>query len=154
MRLINTTTQTLDEFESAETPPYAILSHTWTNEEIDYQNLLGERESGKEAGYAELEYGCKVAAAAGYDYLWLDTCWLRDMSTNGGRYIRVERQTLKRVPLNTVLMEAGYASISATKGGDEDVRKLALHNAPHRGNEVDRLRPKHVIWLVEEIGST
>jgi hypothetical protein len=408
MRLINTTTQTLDEFESAETPSYAILSHTWTNEEIDYQNFLGERRSGKEAGYAKLDNGCKVAAAAGYDYLWLDTCcidktnnvelseainsmfqwykradrcfayladvpatpdlpdadsffslskwftrgwtlqellapsevtflaedwteigckttfvsliseitgipsdfllgedldnasvamrlswascrkttkaediaycllgifdiqmpllycereagafrrlqqeimktsddqsifawikdsppapihdinarqtfsmlahspahfkhsgrvveaeapvvsgyldgirtptvfnnkglhlslpiiqksdrrvlailncadigqedneriaiWLRDVSTNGGRYIRVERQTLKRMPLSTVLMEAGYASISAIKGEDEDVRKLALHNAPHRGNEVDRLRPKHIV---------
>jgi hypothetical protein len=408
MRLINTTTQTLDEFESAETPPYAILSHTWTNEEITYQDLLGERRSGKEAGYAKLDNGCKVAAAAGFDYLWLDTCcidktnnvelseainsmfqwykragicfayladvpaipdppdtdsffslskwftrgwtlqellapskvtfladdwteigcktaflplisqitgipsdfligedlenasvamrlswascrkttkaediaycllgifdiqmpllygereagafrrlqqaimktsddqsifawikdsphapicdsstrqtfsmlahspahfrhsgnvveaeapvvsgyldgirtptvfnnkglhlslpiiqktdrrvlailncadlgqenneriaiWLRDVSTNGGRYVRVERQTLKRIPLSTVLMEAGYASISATKGEEEDIGKLALHNGPHRGAEVDKLRPKHIV---------
>jgi hypothetical protein len=74
MRLINTTTQTLDEFESAETPPYAILSHTWTNGEITYQDLANERKAGKEAGYAKLDNGCKVAAAAGFDYLWLDTC--------------------------------------------------------------------------------
>jgi hypothetical protein len=74
MRLINTTTQTLDEFESAETPPYAILSHTWTKEEITYQDLAHERRSGKEAGYAKLDNGCKVAAAAGFGYLWLDTC--------------------------------------------------------------------------------
>jgi hypothetical protein len=74
MRLINTTTQTLAEFESADTPPYAILSHTWTNGEITYQDLAHERNAGKEAGYAKLDNGCKVAAAAGFDYLWLDTC--------------------------------------------------------------------------------
>jgi hypothetical protein len=74
MRLINTTTQTLDEFELVETPLYAILSHTWTKEEITYQDLTHERKSGKEAGYAKLDNGCKVAAAAGFDYLWLDTC--------------------------------------------------------------------------------
>jgi hypothetical protein len=74
MRLINTTTQTLDEFESADTPPYAIVSHTWTNGEITYQDLAHERNAGKEAGYAKLDNGCKVAAAAGFDYLWLDTC--------------------------------------------------------------------------------
>jgi hypothetical protein len=74
MRLINTTTQTLDEFESAKTPPYAILSHTWTKEEITYQDLAHERKSGKDAGYAKLDNGCKVATAAGFNYLWLDTC--------------------------------------------------------------------------------
>jgi hypothetical protein len=74
MRLMSTTTQTLKEFESSETPPYAILSHTWTDEEITYQNLENDRKAGKEAGYAKLDNGCRVAAAAGFDYFWIDTC--------------------------------------------------------------------------------
>jgi hypothetical protein len=67
MRLINTTTQTLDEFESADIPPYAIFSHTWTSGEITYQDLAHERNAEKEAGYAKLDNGCRVAAAAGFD---------------------------------------------------------------------------------------
>jgi hypothetical protein len=46
--------------------------------------------------------------------------WLRDVSTNGGRYIRVERQKLERIPLSTVLRSAKYASISSPIGEDED----------------------------------
>lgn len=74
MRLINTTTQMLEEFESNATPPYAILSHTWTKEEISYQDLATERKAGKEAGYNKFDNGCRVAREAGFDYVWLDTC--------------------------------------------------------------------------------
>jgi hypothetical protein len=74
MRLIHTKTKTLMEFESTEAPPYAILSHTWSGAEITYQDLINARKAGKEAGYAKLENGCRVAAAAGFEFFWLDTC--------------------------------------------------------------------------------
>ncbi|KAF2646627.1 hypothetical protein P280DRAFT_544955 [Massarina eburnea CBS 473.64] len=74
MRLINTTTKTPKEFETSKAPPYAILSHTWADGEITYQDLVHGRKKGKEAGYAKLHNGCRVAAAAGYDYFWIDTC--------------------------------------------------------------------------------
>jgi hypothetical protein len=74
MRLIDTTIKTLAEFESSDAPPYAILSHTWTKEEITYQDLQIERKAGKEAGYAKLDNGCRLAASAGFNYIWLDTC--------------------------------------------------------------------------------
>ncbi|KAH4301964.1 hypothetical protein HBH98_189090 [Parastagonospora nodorum] len=75
MRLLKTTTQALEEFESTTAPPYAILSHTWTDhEEVRYQDLFTERTSGKEAGYAKVDNGCRIALAKGYDYIWIDTC--------------------------------------------------------------------------------
>lgn len=37
MRLINCSTNTLEEFIDEETPPYAILSHTWEAHEISYK---------------------------------------------------------------------------------------------------------------------
>jgi hypothetical protein len=80
MRLIDTTTKTLAEFESSDAPPYAILSHTWTKEEITYQDLQTERKAGKEAGYAKLDNGCQLAAAAGFKYIWLDTCCNRNVA--------------------------------------------------------------------------
>lgn len=36
MRLINTTTLTIEEFKSKH-PPYAILSHTWGAEEVTFE---------------------------------------------------------------------------------------------------------------------
>lgn len=74
MRLINTKTQVLEEFEASEAPPYAALSHRWTNEEITYQDLNNSRRAGRDAGYAKLDKGCSVATSAGFDYFWLDTC--------------------------------------------------------------------------------
>ncbi|KAK0649191.1 hypothetical protein B0T16DRAFT_428045 [Cercophora newfieldiana] len=38
MRLINTTTLELEEFTSS-TPPYAILSHTWSDDEVSMKNM-------------------------------------------------------------------------------------------------------------------
>jgi len=75
MRLINTRTQVLEEFEPTTAPPYAILSHTWTDhEEIRHQDLSTERITGKDAGYAKVDNGCRIALAKGYDYMWIDTC--------------------------------------------------------------------------------
>jgi hypothetical protein len=74
MRLADIKAKTLVEYESNKAPPYAILSHTWLGGEITYQDLLSERRSGKENGYAKFDNGCKVAAAAGYAFFWLDTC--------------------------------------------------------------------------------
>jgi hypothetical protein len=81
MRLINTTTKALEEFEFPDTPPYAILSHTWTHGEIMYQDLGKDRKADKAIGYAKLDNGCRVAAAAGYDHFWLDTCCI-DKTSN------------------------------------------------------------------------
>lgn len=74
MRLINTATGKLEEFPSHKTPPYAILSHRWGDGEISYQDLQAERKPGKEAGYEKLDHVSKLAAAAGYNYVWMDTC--------------------------------------------------------------------------------
>ena len=37
MRLIDVRTLELKEFYGIATPPYAILSHTWTDEEVTFQ---------------------------------------------------------------------------------------------------------------------
>jgi hypothetical protein len=74
MRLINTKTKELEVFESNETPRYAILSHTWTKQELTIQDIGSERKAGKKVGYAKLDNACRLAAAEDYGYVWLDTC--------------------------------------------------------------------------------
>ncbi len=39
MWLLHTETGVLEEFVESNTPPYAILSHTWMNEEITFVEM-------------------------------------------------------------------------------------------------------------------
>lgn len=39
MRFINTTTLKLEEFFGSDIPEYAILSHTWEDEEVSFQEV-------------------------------------------------------------------------------------------------------------------
>ncbi|KAB8206880.1 hypothetical protein BDV34DRAFT_75080 [Aspergillus parasiticus] len=39
MRLLHTSTFEIRTFPDGETPPYAILSHTWEEEEVTYTDL-------------------------------------------------------------------------------------------------------------------
>jgi hypothetical protein len=64
---------TLTTFDDHEPPPYAILSHTWGEEEVIYQELVGGL--GKEKfGYAKLGFCGERAAADSIRYFWVDTC--------------------------------------------------------------------------------
>ena len=76
MRFINVETFKLEEFFEDAIPPYAILSHTWgnDNEEVSFRNV----EEGKieKAGMRpiKLEGCCKQAKKDGFQYVWIDTC--------------------------------------------------------------------------------
>jgi ankyrin repeat protein len=72
MRLLNTTECKLEEIEG-EIPLYAILSHTWGKNEITLQDIDGGDVDHK-AGYEKVRKTCSVAAAHGFDYVWIDTC--------------------------------------------------------------------------------
>lgn len=75
MRLINTNTLELKEFDYPEVPPYATLSHTWTEHEVLYEDLLRmNRLPNKEGGWAKIDQTCKRARDSGFEYCWIDTC--------------------------------------------------------------------------------
>ena len=75
MRLINTRTFKFEAFDYPEVPAYAILSHTWGEGELVYEDLLtSERVLGKENGYSKLKNTARRAAAADIEYCWIDTC--------------------------------------------------------------------------------
>ena len=54
MRLLNARTKKLEEFFDNEIPPYAILSHTWGQNEVRFKDIDEERCTG---GSAKIE-GC------------------------------------------------------------------------------------------------
>ena len=84
MRLLHTTTIELSSFDDDDSiPPYAILSHTWGNAEISFHDLLNYAESKqrKLEGYQKIRSCCAIAAAAGHEYVWIDTCCIDKTSS-------------------------------------------------------------------------
>ncbi|KAL5356868.1 ankyrin repeat-containing domain protein [Aspergillus floccosus] len=90
MRLLDTTEPAsapfkVIEFTDDEIPPYAILSHTWNQEEItlrdleieapNYENLFNKK------GYTKVRRACALARQSGYDWLWMDTCCIDKTSS-------------------------------------------------------------------------
>ncbi|OQV03579.1 WD domain-containing protein [Cladophialophora immunda] len=64
------------EFTDKDAPPYAILSHTWlenNEEEVTFQDVVDG--SGKrKAGWEKIAFCSNRAAADGLRYSWIDTC--------------------------------------------------------------------------------
>jgi hypothetical protein len=91
MRLINAHTLKIQEF-FGKRPPYAILSHTWGNHEVSFQDFLSSpalRQAdtsfttgdGRGAGYAKIRATCAQARKQGLDYVWIDTCCIDKTSS-------------------------------------------------------------------------
>jgi hypothetical protein len=75
MRLINTSTLEFKEFMGAVSEPYAILSHTWEDEEVSYQEMCSKTpEVLRKRGYKKVEKICEIAKRDGHAYVWVDTC--------------------------------------------------------------------------------
>ncbi|KAF3070104.1 hypothetical protein CFAM422_006807 [Trichoderma lentiforme] len=80
MRLINTRTLRLQQFHG-KPPPYAILSHTWGQEEVSFQDFQSPELREKLAGFAKISATCKKAYGHGLDYAWVDTCCIDKTSS-------------------------------------------------------------------------
>jgi len=64
----------------SDPPPYAILSHTWTEgQEVTYDELLAGTEKDK-AGYAKIRFCRERVDSDGYKYFWVDTCCINKSS--------------------------------------------------------------------------
>jgi hypothetical protein len=73
MRLLNTSTIQFREFHGSQVPYYAILSHTWGEEEVSFDEMQDGKGKDK-AGYKKIADCCTLAANDGWDYVWIDTC--------------------------------------------------------------------------------
>ncbi|KAF6832212.1 hypothetical protein CPLU01_06311 [Colletotrichum plurivorum] len=74
--------QSVEEvFDSSRRPPYAILSHTWGRDEVNFQEWeqLQEGDADTRAriqakrGFKKIEDACRIARGDEPDYLWVDT---------------------------------------------------------------------------------
>lgn len=85
MRLINTSTIELQDFSLSTVPPYAILSHTWGDDEVTFQDLCAITSAGRRAdskeGFSKIEQTCRLGRKNGYDFVWIDTCCIDKSSS-------------------------------------------------------------------------
>lgn len=70
MRLINIQTLELEEFFESEIPPYAILSHRWGSDELNFKEVLKKRVEPSKKGWKKLVNAAEIAAA-NYDLSYL-----------------------------------------------------------------------------------
>ncbi|EEU37114.1 uncharacterized protein NECHADRAFT_52245, partial [Fusarium vanettenii 77-13-4] len=73
MRLINVRTMELEEFHGDQVPWYAILSHTWGQGEVTFQDWKDPNLASQKAGFAKILGACQQAREDSLEYLWVDT---------------------------------------------------------------------------------
>ena len=81
MRLINTTSLELEEFFDQAIPRYAILSHRWEADEVNYKNYTKKRYVPTQDGYRKIKFCCELARNRGQGYVWVDTCCIDKRSS-------------------------------------------------------------------------
>ncbi|KAK4234578.1 heterokaryon incompatibility protein-domain-containing protein [Achaetomium macrosporum] len=88
MRLLETSRSDIPkmhEFVGSQIPPYAILSHTWEDDEVTMQQLAaGELNIGTlqaKTGFRKIHRTCELARTWGLRYAWVDTCCIDKTSS-------------------------------------------------------------------------
>jgi hypothetical protein len=82
MRLLKADSPELElvEFFGDRIPEYAILSHTWGDDEVLYQDLqIGEYR--QKLGYVKIRYICDQARRDDLHWCWVDTCCIDKSSS-------------------------------------------------------------------------
>ena len=77
------------EFGDDEVAEYAILSHRWTEQEVDYNEIVKLAKMDEEerteirhrGGYRKILESCEQAKKDGYRWLWVDTCCIDKRSS-------------------------------------------------------------------------
>ncbi|KAE8443025.1 hypothetical protein EG329_002419 [Mollisiaceae sp. DMI_Dod_QoI] len=81
MWLINTSSFALEFVSDAEVCEYAILSHTWGQDEISFKDMADVGLARTKPGFQKLEKTCELARSRGLQYAWVDTCCIDKSSS-------------------------------------------------------------------------
>ncbi|KAJ0122048.1 HET-domain-containing protein [Diaporthe amygdali] len=83
MRLIHVHTFHLHEFvgNPSTFPNYAILSHTWEDGEVSFEDLQDVSLARQMKGFNKIKYCCEQAAEDGFEWAWVDTCCIDKTSS-------------------------------------------------------------------------
>ncbi|KAM0806732.1 putative Heterokaryon incompatibility domain-containing protein [Seiridium cardinale] len=85
MRLLNTKTLHLEQFHNSSGLDYAVLSHTWEEDEVLFEDISMQRRLRpkwkKKLGAHKLLESARLAQNVGLEYIWIDTCCINKGSS-------------------------------------------------------------------------
>lgn len=83
MWLINTQSLALEEVVDPSSVEYAILSHTWEDEEVTFQDFNNLEQSGarQKTGFSKILKTCETARGMNLRFAWVDTCCIDKSSS-------------------------------------------------------------------------
>ena len=83
MRLLDARTFEFKQVtDPRKTPKYAVLSHTWGDNEVVYSDLVNSLESASQRPeFAKVRFTAQQALEDGLDYIWVDTCTIDKSSS-------------------------------------------------------------------------
>lgn len=81
MWLINTSSLLLESVLEPRNVQYAILSHTWEQDEVSLQDFGNLDFARRKAGFSKIEKTCQIAKSRGLKYAWVDTCCIDKTSS-------------------------------------------------------------------------
>lgn len=83
MRLLDAKTLDFVEFvREDETPKYAILSHTWEDDEVTFKDMRKYRpQAESKKGFRKIKHCADQAVKDGLGYFWIDTCCIDKSSS-------------------------------------------------------------------------
>ena len=74
MRLIEAKTLKQVEVTDETVKRYAILSHRWREQEVNFKAFQDLRAASEMKGFAKIRMSCNQAVQDGLEYIWVDTC--------------------------------------------------------------------------------
>ncbi|KAK0649212.1 heterokaryon incompatibility protein-domain-containing protein [Cercophora newfieldiana] len=128
MRLINTRTLDIKEFTGGALPPYAILSHTWGDEELTLQDMLEKDKARRKAGFAKVEECCRQALKDGLEWAWVDTCCIdktssAELSETINSMFKFYEQSMKCYAVLTDIKADQWTEWTQTKPPEDDAQQ-------------------------------
>lgn len=83
MQLLNVHTLQLTTFCDRNVSDYAILSHTWEDEEILFEDICDakKRSRKRKNGWLKVQRSFVQAMVVGYSWVWIDTCCINKSSS-------------------------------------------------------------------------
>ncbi|KAM5360079.1 hypothetical protein ACJZ2D_013990 [Fusarium nematophilum] len=115
MRLLHVSRLQLKTFFGSEIPKYAILSHTWTEDEFLFKDLeagLARQSQNPKRGLSKVLQTCKIAQKFGLKWVWVDTCCIDKSSSSelseaiNSMFRWYQRSTICLVFLEDVALES------------------------------------------------
>jgi hypothetical protein len=81
MWLIDTRRLKLKYITNPEDYKYAILSHTWGDDEVTFEEIKNLSVAGRKTGYEKIRRTCERASKQGLSWAWVDTCCIDKSSS-------------------------------------------------------------------------